>query len=69
MVRVGGPNPQETRPLYDILSVAGLVDRVDYAWNADGTLNMKVYKKAGATILTLTYYWNADGTLNRVERS
>jgi len=69
MVRVGGPNPQLTRPLYDILSVVGLVDKIDYTWNADGTLNTKVYKKSGATILTLTYTWNADGTLNMVERS
>ena len=69
VVRVGGPNPQTTKPLYDILSFLGLIDEIDYTWNADGTLNTKVYKKGGDTILTLTYTWNADGTLNKVVRT
>jgi len=69
MVRVGGPNPQTTKPIYDILSFLNLVDEIDYTWNADKTLATEVYKKAGVTILTLTYTWNADGTLNKVVRS
>lgn len=69
MVRVGGPNPQETRPLYDILSVVGLIDEVDFTWNADGSLATEVFKKGGATVLTLTYTWNPDGTLQKVVRT
>jgi len=45
------------------------VDEVDFTWNADKTLATQVFKKAGATILTLTYTWNADKTLNKVVRS
>jgi len=69
MVRVGGPNPQTTKPTYDILSVLFIVDEVDYTWNADGTLATEVYKKGGATLLTLTYTWNADKTLQKVVRT
>jgi len=66
LVRVGGPDPKQT---YDILMVTQQVDEVDFTWNADGTLATQVFKKAGATILTLTYTWNADKTLNKVVRS
>lgn len=69
MVRVGGPNPQTTKPAYDILSVFFMVDEIDYTWNADKTLATEVYKKAGVTILTLTYTWNADKTLQKVVRT
>jgi hypothetical protein len=55
--------------LHDILAVTFNIDEVDYAWNVNGTLNTKTYKKDAATILTLTYTWNADGTLNKVVRT
>jgi len=74
MVRVGGPNPQTIRTLtelevYDILAVGLNADEVAYTWNADGTLNTEVYKKAGQTLLTLTYTWNPDKTLQKVVRT
>jgi hypothetical protein len=55
--------------MYDILMVTNKIDEIDYTWNADGTLNTKVYKKSMATVLTLTYTWNPDGTLNKVVRT
>lgn len=55
--------------LYDILDKNGNIDEIDYSWNADETLNTKVYKKSGGTVLTLTYTWNADGTLQKVVRT
>jgi hypothetical protein len=67
MVRVSGPDPRKV--IYDILSIAGVVDEIVYTWNADGTLATETYKKGGQTILTLSYTWNADGTLQKVTRS
>jgi len=66
LVRVGGPDPKQ---IYDVLMVTAQVDEVAFTWNADGTLATHVFKKAGATILTLTYTWNPDKTLNKIVRT
>ena len=54
---------------YDILSIENNCDEEDFTWNSNGTLATHVFKKAGATLLTLTFTWNSDGTLQKIVRT
>jgi len=52
-----------------IASVTTDLTKLEFTWNADGTLaTLKAYKVA-ILLYTLTFTWNADGTLQSVTRS
>jgi hypothetical protein len=45
------------------------ITRLEFSWNADGTLaTLKAYESV-ALLFTLSFSWNADGTLREVNRS
>ena len=52
-----------------IASVKTDLTKLEFTWNADGTLQtLKAYK--GSDLLyTLSFNWNADGTLQSITRS
>jgi hypothetical protein len=45
------------------------ITKLEFAWNADGTLvTLKAYESA-TLLFTLCFSWNADGSLKEVSRS
>jgi len=52
-----------------LASVKTDLTKLEFTWNADGTIaTLKAFKGSEA-LYTLTFVWNADGTLQSIARS
>lgn len=54
---------------FDITSVEKVVDRIDFTYNASGSLITAEYYLGGVLKLTLTYTYDASDNLTRIDRT
>jgi len=52
-----------------IASVKTDLTKLEFTWNADGTLNTLKAYRGSEVLYTLIFAWNADGTLQSMARS
>ncbi len=52
-----------------LASVKTDLTKLEFTWNADGTLATLKAFKGSEVLYTLAFAWNADGTLQSVTRS
>ncbi len=51
-----------------IASITTELTKLEFTWNADGTLETLRAYKGGEILYTLSFDWNADGTLKSISR-
>ena len=52
-----------------LTSIKTDLTKLEFTWNADGTLSTLKAFKGSEVLYTLAFTWNADGTLQSITRS